>query len=84
MDMAMPEMPVPKVPVTEMSMTAATEATAEAATAMANFNGQIVRQIFCLRRGRRVDQRYSLRALDRHREQHQPRHGEEAKQSLHR
>jgi hypothetical protein len=87
-DMAMPDMPVPKVSVTEMSVTemsmaAATETTAEAAAAMADFDGQIVRQIFCLRSRRRVDQRYSLRALDRCRKQHQPCHGEEAKHSLH-
>jgi hypothetical protein len=64
-------------------MATAMEATAETAAAMTNFNGQIVGQVFRLCRRRRIDQRHGLRALDRRRKHHQPRHGEEAKQSLH-
>jgi hypothetical protein len=76
-DMAMPE-----VAMAAEADAAATEATAETA-AMTNFNDQIVGQILRLCRRRGIDQRHGLRALDRCRKHHQPRHGEEAKQSLH-
>jgi hypothetical protein len=85
-EMAVSEVPVSEVPVSEMAAapeTAPEPTAAKAAATMANFDGQVVGQIFGLRRRRRIDQRHSLRALDRNGEQHQPRHGEEAKQSFH-
>jgi hypothetical protein len=57
--------------------------TAEAAAAMANFDDQVIGQKFRLRRRCRIDERYGLRPFCGKREQHQPRHGEEAKHSLH-
>jgi hypothetical protein len=75
------DVPVTEVPVAEMA-SAAVEASVEAA-ATTDFDGQIVGQVFRLCRGGRIDQRHRLRALGRLRDQHQPRHGEEAKQSSH-
>jgi hypothetical protein len=85
-DAAMTEVPVAKVPVTEVPVTEMTSTTTEASAetaAMTNFDGQIIGQIFGLGRGCRIDQRHRLRALGRLHDQHQPRHGEEAKQSSH-
>jgi hypothetical protein len=82
MDVAVTEVTVTKVAMTEMTVTEMTPTTTETA-AVTNFDGQIVGQIFRLCRGCRIDQRHRLRALGRLHDQHQPRHDEEAKQSLH-
>lgn len=87
-DVTMPEVTVAEVTVAAevhaAEPVAATTEAAEAASAMTNFNDEIVGQILRLGRGCRIDQRHGLCTLDRRRKHHQPRHGEEAKQSLHR
>jgi hypothetical protein len=98
-DVTVPEVTVPEVAVPEVAMAkvamaaemhaakpvaATTETAAEAAAAMTNFDSEIVGQIRRLGRSCRIDQRHGLCTLDRRRKHHQPRHGEEAKQSLHR
>lgn len=75
--------PSAEVSAAEMAPTAAEASSKSTTAAISDFDGQVIGQIFSLCRSGRIDQRNRLRALGRRSEQHQPRHGEEAKQSHH-
>ena len=81
--MAVEVVPVPAEMRAAEMPSATMEATEAAAAAAMDLNGQIIGQDFCLSRSTRNHQRHRLRRDNRRRKRHQPRHSEEAEQSLH-
>jgi hypothetical protein len=75
--------PVPEVAVPAEMPTAAMEAAEVTTAAATDLDHQIVGQEFRLRRRPRIHQRHRLSRDNRRRKRHQPRHREEAEQSLH-